>query len=360
MSFLHVVGARPNFVKAAAVFSALENHKVQQWIVHTGQHFDDNMSHTFFQELELPAPDFNIKSGNRNNFGTFIGEIGKGIHEFCKCCRPVAGIVYGDVNSSLAGTLALTTLNIPLVHVEAGLRSFDLRMPEETNRIIIDQLSNLLFTSERSANENLKQEGIDENRIYFTGNCMIDTLHRFLPTALERRPWKTYGLTAGTYLLCTMHRPSNVDAPGQLASSVEIVNRIAKIYPVLFPLHPRTGEAMKKMNFAFDEGVTVTPPLSYLSFIRIMAKAAMVLTDSGGVQEETTWLNIPCVTLRANTERPITVSSGTNILTSGNIDELLNLVSKAVEGSWKASVPIEMWDGKAGERMANLLCDFIN
>jgi UDP-N-acetylglucosamine 2-epimerase (non-hydrolysing) len=360
MSVLHILGTRPNFVKASAVFHALKVTGIQQQMVHTGQHFDFNMSESFFQELKLPVPDISLDCNNSLNLSAFVAKVFEGIADLCKKKSPQLAIVYGDVTSTLAAAIACDKLDIPVAHVEAGLRSFDNTMPEETNRILVDHLSRFLFTTEHSANNNLIAEGIPSNSVYFVGNCMIDTLQRNISKALEAQPWKEFGLCEGHYLLFTMHRPSNVDSHHGIKFIAALLAEVGKIMPVLFPVHPRTMQSIKSKNLKLGKPVIFCEPLPYLKFIGLMAKASLVVTDSGGVQEETTWLNIPCLTLRPNTERPVTIEKGTNMLLPFDIGQILEIVKSKILANETERKEVEFWDGNSGSRIAQIIKSAVN
>lgn len=355
---MHIVGTRPNFVKAAAVYHALQETGIRQLLVHTGQHNDFTMSASFFQELDLPKPDAMLECQSSLDLAQFISKVFDGISAFCKQYSPKLAVVYGDVNSTLAAALACDKLKIPIAHVEAGLRSFDSSMQEEFNRLEVDRLSSWLFTTERSANDNLIAEGFPSQKIFFVGNCMIDTLQRHLPAAFEAKPWEDYGLHPSNYLLCTLHRPNNVDNYDLLAFITTLLTELNKILPVLFPIHPRTKKQLASSGIVLNDSTICCEPLVYNKFIGIAGKAKVVLTDSGGVQEETTWLNIPCLTLRPNTERPVTIEKGTNKLVAYSVDEIMSHVSAIYQGITKKTKTIEKWDGHAGERISKIITKF--
>jgi UDP-N-acetylglucosamine 2-epimerase (non-hydrolysing) len=263
-------------------------------------------------------------------------------------------VVGGDVNSTAACALVAVKLGIPISHVEAGLRSFDKSMPEEINRIITDHISSLLFTTESSANNNLKNEGIADECIYFVGNCMIDSLHRHLNIALKSTPWLQLGFEAGSYALLTLHRPANVDHGNVLKNILQIINEVSETIPILFPVHPRTRERLSKWQIHLSPNLKICEPLSYLSFLGLMAKARLVLTDSGGIQEETTALHVPCLTLRANTERPVTITEGTNRLVGTDEGRIRESVKEILGGKWPAGKQPPLWDGKASNRIVDV------
>lgn len=353
MYVIHIVGARPNFMKAAPVFAALRRYpEVRQALVHTGQHYDANMSDVFFQELGIPAPDVNLQVGS----GSHAQQTANIMSRFEAVVienRPDMVVVYGDVNSTIAAALVCAKLMIPVMHVEAGLRSFDRAMPEEINRILTDQVADLLFTPSSDGNENLMREGIPEEKIHLVGNVMIDSLVRLLPRVGSYLPEDL----PGRYALVTMHRPSNVDNPLFLRDLLEELERIAVELPVIFPIHPRTRKRAADfgLNVAPGARIRFTEPLSYLSFLALQTRASVIITDSGGIQEEATFLGIPCITMRENTERPVTVELGTNVLVGHSIPRLREEVTRVLDGASKPySIP-PLWDGHAAERIAELL-----
>ena len=350
MLVLHVVGARPNFMKAAPVLRALRARGVQQALVHTGQHYDVNMSDVFFQELEIPAPDVNLQVGSGSH-AQQTGEVIKRFESVVLERKPDLVMVYGDVNSTAAAALVCAKLLVPFAHVEAGLRSFDRTMPEEINRLVTDQLSNLLFTPSEDGNTNLAREGITRG-VHMVGNVMIDTLVRMLPSAERQVP---AGIP-NRFLLMTLHRPSNVDDVPWLRSMVEMLSEFSSSIPVLFPVHPRTRERLGAAGIAgIAGGVTLMDPLPYLQFLALQTRATGLITDSGGIQEETTFLGKPCITVRENTERPITVTMGTNELVGRDIGRAREALSKVVSGKWKRGAIPPLWDGKAAERISQLI-----
>ena len=314
MKVMHVVGARPNFMKIAPILTAMGQQPAQfeQVLVHTGQHYDENMSQVFFVELELPKPDINLGVGS----GSHAWQTGQVMIQFETVLieqSPDWVIVVGDVNSTLACTLVSSKLEVPVAHVEAGLRSFDRTMPEEINRLVTDQIADLLFTHSSEAGENLRNEGIAREKIHFVGNVMIDSLVRLLPKAEARWPGLKDQFHVDRFVLVTLHRPFNVDDPQTLRAIMGALGTVSHEVPVIFPAHPRTKKVMDDYGIQpLAQGLRVIDPLSYLDFIALEAHAALVVTDSGGIQEETTILKVPCLTLRENTERPVTVELGTN------------------------------------------------
>lgn len=349
LDVLHVVGARPNFMKAAPVLSALADCGCRQTLVHTGQHYDSAMSEVFFRELEIREPDVNLAVGSGSH-AQQTAHIMTGFEQVLVERKPDVMAVYGDVNSTLAAALVCAKLRVPVCHVEAGLRSQDRSMPEEINRLLTDQLSDLLFTPSEDADHNLHREGIPAARIRLVGNVMIDTLMRLLPIALAR----TRNGFPERYALVTLHRPSNVDDPEMLRQILAAVLAIAKDLPVIFPVHPRTRLRLSQFGIATD-GILLLNPVSYLQFLALQARSAVVLTDSGGIQEETTFLGVPCLTLRANTERPVTVEIGTNVLIGQDMEKLRSELTNILNGNAKKGAIPSLWDGHAGERIARVL-----
>lgn len=351
MKILHVVGARPNFMKAAPAIAALQERSFHQVLVHTGQHYDAAMSEVFFQQLGLPAPDFNLEVGSGSH-ATQTALIMTRFEEVVLRERPDLVLVYGDVNSTVAAALVCAKLGVRVGHVEAGLRSFDRTMPEEINRLVTDQLADLLFTPSADGNRNLAREGIPAEKVFLVGNLMIDSLVRLLPSA--RRP---EGLAFdGPYVLVTLHRPANVDDPGRLRQLFTILTELSREVAVVFPVHPRTRARLEDLGLAADGArFRLIEPLGYLEFLALERAAKVVITDSGGVQEETTYLGVPCLTVRPNTERPVTVEVGTNRLVGKDLDRLGSAVKDALNGRFKAGVRPPLWDGAAGRRMAEVL-----
>jgi len=363
MRLVHVVGTRPNLVKMAPVIAALRE-RFPQWaaaIVHTGQHYDRLMSEIFLEELGVPEPDHLLGVGSGSH-AEQIARVLERLKPVLEAERPDLVIVPGDVNSTLGAALCAAKLGIAVAHLESGLRSFDRTMPEETNRIGADHLASLCFLHCDEAVENLRAEGVQEERMKFVGNTMIDTLVALTNRIRERRAAATLGLEPGSYLLVTLHRPSLVDGP-LLADAMERLSAVGRELPVVFPVHPRTRRMLDGESYP---GVTLTDPVGYLDFLSLEAEAAAVLTDSGGIQEETTYLGIPCFTLRDNTERPVTIRAGTNTLLGlypariAEIPELLAASSSAAPGAarsaeGRASGPPPLWDGRAAERVADVL-----
>jgi UDP-N-acetylglucosamine 2-epimerase (non-hydrolysing) len=350
-----VVGARPNFMKVAPVLRALGSRAgVRSYLVHTGQHYDDAMSRVFFEELEMPRPDRDLEIGS-DTHARQAARIMIALDELLEARAPDLVVVAGDVNSTLAGGLTAAKRGIPLAHIEAGLRSGDRTMPEEINRLVTDAVSDLLFATSPDAVENLLAEGIPRGRIHLVGNPMIDSLLRCLPRVRGRRPPGIPVLRAHEFALVTLHRPSNVDDPRRLRAVLDCLNLLAARLHVVFPVHPRTQTRIR--GFRPGPGLHPTGPLGYLDFLGLMADARLVVTDSGGVQEETTALGVPCLTLRANTERPITLTEGTNQLLGTDPAAILPAAEAILgRGMIPARAPA-LWDGRAGERIAQILAD---
>jgi UDP-N-acetylglucosamine 2-epimerase (non-hydrolysing) len=355
MKIVHVVGARPNFMKVAPVMSAIQRAGfAEQKLVHTGQHYDFSMSDVFFTELGMPRPDVHLGVGSGSH-AEQTAKVMVGFERICLAEKPDLVVVAGDVNSTLACAIDAAKLLIPCAHVEAGLRSFDMTMPEEVNRIVTDRICDFLLTPSPDADENLRREGVVESRIHLVGNVMIDTLLAHLPQARSTGTPQRLGLEPGGYAVLTLHRPSNVDDPSVLAGLLEAVGVIQRELPVLFAVHPRTRKRIEEFGLVprltAMPGLKLCDPLGYREFLGLTSQARLVLTDSGGLQEETTALGIPCLTLRENTERPITVSEGTNRIVGVSPD----VVAAAAEGALSATRPSRippLWDGKAGERIA--------
>ncbi|HEX8254101.1 MAG TPA: UDP-N-acetylglucosamine 2-epimerase (non-hydrolyzing) [Thermoanaerobaculia bacterium] len=354
MKVLHVIGARPNFMKAAPVLAALAARGVEQVLVHTGQHYDAAMSDIFFQHLGLPKPDVNLNVGS----GTHSVQTAEVMMRFEPVVlehKPDWVLVYGDVNSTVAAALVCAKLLVRVAHVEAGLRSNDRTMPEEINRIVTDSIADLLFTPSADGDENLRREGVPESRIRRIGNVMIDTLVRLLPVARERWPELATRLGIERFGLLTLHRPSNVDDPAKLQRLVAALSELSCELPLVFPIHPRTREALRGLDLEVPPTLVLTDPLGYLDFLALQERATVVITDSGGVQEETTYLGVPCLTLRANTERPVTVDVGTNVLIGDDLDRLRAEVRAILGGTVRRGSIPELWEGHAAERIADVL-----
>src|SRR6266566_4557160 len=352
---LSVVGARPNFIKLGPVNESLARRgEVEHLIVHTGQHYDPSMSDTFFRELSIPEPSYNLGVGSGSH-SYQIGAVIQRLEPILAELRPDLVLVYGDVNSTVAAALVAVKDSVPLAHVEAGLRSFDRTMPEETNRVVTDQIADILFAPSRDAVGNLTREGISSGRIQFVGNVMIDSLVRMLPRARALDSARRHGLQPDEFVVVTLHRPSNVDDPGALREIVSALSDMSRTRPVVFPVHPRTRGRLDGNGFQNAAGVQLLEPLPYLEMLALVADAGLVITDFGGVQEETTYLGVPCLTVRRNTERPITCSEGTNRLVECQCDAL---VSAAAQATRPIHAPaIARWDGRAAERIVAVLLD---
>ena len=363
ITVLNVVGARPNLVKMAPIVDAmrLRPGEIRYRLVHTGQHYDAQLNGVLFKDLDLPPADIELGIGS----GSHAEQIGRIMIRFEREClnhKPDLVLVVGDVNSTLACAFAAKKIGIPVAHVEAGLRSRDLGMPEEINRLCTDAIADYLFTTDTIANENLRLEGIADSRIHFVGNVMIDTLVKYRPAARKLTLTEQLGLIGRKYGLVTLHRPSNVDSAIALKEVLEALTAVARHLPLIFPLHPRTETMVREFGFehyfkrnAPVEGVWATEPMGYLEFLHLMLGACLVLTDSGGIQEETTVLGIPCLTLRENSERPITCTVGTNRLV-GRQKEAIERAAEAVLNEPPAAARIpEKWDGRAAERLVDIL-----
>lgn len=363
---MHIVGARPNFMKVAPIMREMRKYpnKFTQILVHTGQHYDQSMSEVFFSDLDIPRPDINLGVGS----GSHANQTAQIMLRFESVLienRPDWVVVVGDVNSTIACALVCSKLGIRVAHVEAGLRSFDRTMPEEINRILTDQISDLFFTTEESANENLLREGIPKEKIYFVGNVMIDTLIHSLPKTNSRPIVQELGLLKGdkqaeitSYILVTMHRPSNVDESETLKEFVTTLIELSKCIPVIFPIHPRIKRQISDMNLQTSASLMILDPLGYLDFLTLMKHAKLVLTDSGGIQEETTYLGVPCLTVRPNTERPVTLSKGTNRLVKNERSLIINACHEIINDmkpqDSERELP-ELWDGLAAKRIVQVL-----
>ena len=355
MRVLSIVGARPNFMKLAPLDSALRKQAAAEHvIVHTGQHYDREMSAAFFTDLHIPEPDVNLGIGSASSVEQTANAMLR-LEPLLVDQRPDFVLVYGDVNSTLAGALVAAKLGVPVGHVEAGLRSRDWAMPEELNRVLTDRVSDLLFTPSRDANDNLLAEGIAPQRIHFVGNIMVDALVHALPRAKAVGAAKQHGVRPGTYVLVTLHRPSNVDQPETLRGLKRALDTVSLERPVLFPIHPRTRARLDSLSppWGANGDFHLLQPLGYVEMLSLVADAGLVVTDSGGLQEETSFLGVPCLTVRANTERPVTIEQGTNQLVP-SVDQLLPAAENAL-GARRHASAIELWDGKAAERIVAVL-----
>jgi UDP-N-acetylglucosamine 2-epimerase (non-hydrolysing) len=350
MHILHVVGARPNFMKVSPLRRSLQQYSgVTQTLVHTGQHYDANLSDVFFRQLEIPAPDVNLSVGSGTH-AIQTAEIMSHFEPVLLDRKPDVVLVYGDVNTTVAASLVCAKLRVAIGHVEAGLRSFDRTMPEEINRVVTDQLADLLFTPSQDGDANLRREGIPEERIHLVGNVMIDSLMQLLPRIPRQ---KECGIPE-RYALVTLHRPANVDQRDKLSRILNSLLQINRELAVVFPVHPRTRQRIEAFGLN-TEGLRLLEPLPYLEFLALQRSAVVVITDSGGIQEETTFLDVPCLTLRKNTERPVTVSLGTNVLVGDDPVGLGPELEKILEGKRKRGVIPPLWDGHASERIAEIL-----
>jgi UDP-N-acetylglucosamine 2-epimerase (non-hydrolysing) len=350
-----VAAARPNFMKIKPIMDALEVRGVEVVLVHTGQHYDEAMNDVFFRELGIRSPDRHLGTGSGSH-AEQTARVMTAFEPLVAELRPDAVVVVGDVNSTLACALVAAKSGTTVVHVEAGLRSRDWAMPEEVNRVVADRVSDLLFATSPDAVDNLQAEGYQPDQIYLAGNVMIDTLLANLDRALAGDVLTRHGLTPGGYGLVTLHRPSNVDDPAVLTSLLGALASIATELPLLMPVHPRT--AARIANLGQPSGITLTPPAGYLDFIALQASARVVLTDSGGVQEETTALGVPCLTLRTSTERPITIDEGTNTLVGLDPDRIVAVAREVVRNPPPKRCPA-LWDGKAGDRVADGLLEYL-
>jgi UDP-N-acetylglucosamine 2-epimerase (non-hydrolysing) len=377
MKTINVVGARPNFMKIAPIIREIEKIPGMDWVlVHTGQHYDVEMSEAFFRELAIPKPDINLEVGSGTH-ARQTGEIMMAFEDVCLQEKPDLILVVGDVNSTIACSLVASKLHIPVAHVEAGLRSFDRTMPEEINRMVTDILSTYLFTTCEEANENLRQEGVAPEKVFLVGDVMIDTLYAHLETIRKMDTRRRMGLGDGEYAVLTLHRPSNVDDRQVLGEIINVLETISQHLPIVFPIHPRTRKAICRFGYegAFRSmnmkhpgvtdssggetvagpGIWCCDPLGYLDFQNLVVHSRFVMTDSGGIQEETTVLDIPCLTLRNTTERPVTITQGTNLLLGHDADRILEEAMKILRGEGKHGQSPPLWDGKASERIVDIL-----
>jgi UDP-N-acetylglucosamine 2-epimerase (non-hydrolysing) len=366
-----VVGARPNFMKMAPILRALSIKlpHISVLLVHTGQHYDKDMSDQLFDDLQLPRPDINLEVGSATH-AIQTADVMRKFEPILDSCNPYCVIVVGDVNSTLACTLVAVKKGIPVAHVEAGLRSYDKRMPEEINRILTDQISDRLYTTERSAEVNLNKEGISSEHIFFVGNVMIDSLvygQKSAPSVLDiLKKFNINSLIISNsikYAVITLHRPSNVDDPECLRKLLNVLLEVSSKLPLIFALHPRTKSNIYKfkLDYFFNvDNIIFLPPQGYLEMLGLMSSATLILTDSGGLQEESTALGVPCLTLRDNTERPITVDQGTNTIVGSDHDMILSCVDEILEGKSKSGRVPEFWDGSAAERISDDLKSWLN
>jgi len=361
MKILNVVGARPNFIKIAPIIEEMKKYpQINSVLVHTGQHYDNEMSNIFFKDLTLPTPDSYLRVGS----GTHAAQTAKIMIKFEKVVvkeNPDLILVVGDVNSTLACTLVGVKLNIPIAHVEAGLRSFDRTMPEEINRLVTDSLATYLFTTCKDANKNLEREGIPEEKIFFVGNVMIDTLLKYKEKAMLSNLLNKLNLKEKNFTILTLHRPSNVDNENNLINILEALNEIQQSIKIIYPIHPRTKKRIKEFNLEDKiqnmKNVILTGPIGYIDFLSLVIHSKFVMTDSGGLQEETTFLNIPCLTLRENTERAITTEIGTNLIVGIDPERIIKESMNILNGNKKVGKIPPLWDGKASERIVKILLE---
>jgi UDP-N-acetylglucosamine 2-epimerase (non-hydrolysing) len=354
MTVLHVVGARPNFMKAAPVYRALAQRGHKQILVHTGQHYDALMSDVFFRALGIPTPDESLNVGSGSHAQQTAGVMSL-FEPVVLARKPDIVLVYGDVNSTVAAALVCSKLGIRVGHVEAGLRSYDRTMPEEINRLVTDQLSDMLFTPSSDGNENLAKEGIAQDKVFLVGNVMIDTLIQFLPQADEVFPALRSKFGLESYGLVTLHRPANVDEGDTFLPMLAALRKLSQELPLIFPVHPRTQQKWSAQLQESSPNIRAIEPQGYLEFLALQKNARVVITDSGGIQEETTYLGTPCLTLRENTERPITIKAGTNVLIGRDWELLDRSFRAALQRNNHRSVPPPLWDGRASERIADVL-----
>ncbi len=359
-----IVGARPNFMKMAPILKAFEAHRgVETVLVHTGQHYDKNLSDVFFEELDMKRPDISLEVGS----GKHGQQTARVIERFEVVLENAAAegkpfdrvLVVGDVNSTMATTIAAVKLGVPVAHVEAGLRSFDRTMPEEINRILTDAIADVLLVSDPAGMDNLRHEGHGEEEMVLVGNVMIDTLKRLLPRAQARDTLDRLGLIPGSYGLVTLHRPANVDTAETLGPLLDVLLETSKSLPLVFPIHPRTKQRIERFGFSEKldaaKGLLLLGPAGYLDFLALSSQSKVIVTDSGGLQEESTVLGIPCLTARPNTERPITVTQGTSTLVGNNADMLRDGLTAVLDGTYKTGECPQLWDGRAAERIAEVI-----
>jgi UDP-N-acetylglucosamine 2-epimerase (non-hydrolysing) len=355
VKILAVVGARPNFMKIAPLMWEFRRRRgIKATLVHTGQHYDTKMSQLFFDELNIPSPDVNLEVGSASH-AVQTAEVMKRFEPVVIEHKPDVVLVVGDINSTLACALTAVKLGVPVAHVEAGLRSFDRSMPEEINRVMTDAISRWLFVSERSGVENLRREGISDESIFFAGNVMIDTLLASQARIERSTILKELQLREKSYAVLTLHRPSNVDDPQALGGLMQVIARLQTELPLIFPIHPRTRKSIEQLPLAPMPHLRLIEPLGYLDFMKLVAHSGLVLTDSGGIQEETTVLGVPCLTLRANTERPATVEEGTNVLVGSDPKSIFNAWRSAIDSPPSASRIPQFWDGRSAARIVSTL-----
>jgi UDP-N-acetylglucosamine 2-epimerase (non-hydrolysing) len=359
MKIINVVGARPNFMKIAPLMAAFASRPhVESLLVHTGQHFDERMSDLFFRQLRIPEPDINLGIGSGSH-AVQTAEIMKAFEPVVLENSPDAVLVVGDVNSTIACGLVAVKMGVKLIHVEAGLRSFDRTMPEEINRVLTDAISDLLFCTEQGALDNLRHEGVPDEKVFLVGNVMIDTLLNNKANAEQSSILEDLRLAAGRYAVLTLHRPANVDNPGVFSQLLDALEVIQRDLPVIFPIHPRTRNSLAKnglaQRVAAMPGLRLIAPAGYLDFLKLLSHARIVLTDSGGIQEETTILKVPCLTLRENTERPVTAQVGSNRIVGTDPARIIRAYREVVDGERREYGVPPLWDGNAAGRIASVL-----
>ncbi len=361
MKIINVVGARPNFMKIAPLMAAYKAASgIQPILVHTGQHYDERMSDLFFRQLGIPEPDINLGVGSASH-AVQTAEIMKSFEPVVLEHKPDAVLVVGDVNSTIACGLVAVKLGVKLIHVEAGLRSGDRTMPEEINRVLTDSISDLLFCTEPSGVDNLKREGVPAEKVFIVGNVMIDTLLKNKEKADESKILDEQGLKSGSYAVLTLHRPANVDDPAVLGRILDALEVIQQDLPIVFPIHPRTRKNIAGSSLAGRvkamTGLRLIDPVGYLDFLKLTSSARLVLTDSGGIQEETTILKVPCITLRENTERPVTAEIGSNQIVGTDPEKIISAYREVIDGHWRESRIPDLWDGHAAERIVEILTE---
>jgi UDP-N-acetylglucosamine 2-epimerase (non-hydrolysing) len=359
MKILNIVGARPNFMKMAPIQRAMQKSPlIEPFLIHTGQHYDKAMSDLFFNDLELPKPDVFLGIGSASH-AVQTATIMMAFEKVCLEYKPDMVLVVGDVNSTVACSIVASKLWIPITHVEAGLRSFDRKMPEEINRILTDSIADFLFVTEQSGIDNLLKEGVSRKKMHMVGNVMIDSLVYLLHKAKRSTILKKIKLNEKPFALVTLHRPSNVDSPENLTKMIEALEIIQKDINIVFPVHPRTAHNLERLNLKDKldrcNNILQLPPIGYLDFIKLQSSATLIISDSGGIQEESTYMGIPCLTVRENTERPITCAMGTNELVGMDMDLLIKSTHQILNGEWKKGKIPPLWDGNASERIIKVL-----
>lgn len=359
MKLVNICGARPNFMKIAPLMEAYRNFpSIEPTLVHTGQHYDENMSRLFFDELGIPKPSINLEVGSASH-AQQTAQIMTSFERILPDLQPDAVLVVGDVNSTIACVLVACKLGIPTIHVEAGLRSFDRSMPEEINRLLTDAVSDLLLVSEPSGVENLRREGIDSDRVHLVGNVMIDTLKRHLQRARQTEIHQRWNLTKRRYGLITLHRPANVDDRRTFDGIIDAFDTIQRELPLVFAIHPRTRQRAEQFGLLSRleslPGMHLSPPMGYLEFLHLLADSAVVFTDSGGIQEEATILGVPCLTLRQNTERPVTITHGTNTIAGTTSASIMDAFSRVDGIRERTTTEPPLWDGQAAQRIAKII-----